>query len=144
MHTRSTHHIALFTSRFEALREFYTTVLGFPVVGAIRGHEIVFVDCGSTAIELVGYAEGAVPSSHAGWTHLALEVDDIDAAYAELAAAGVPFHHTPTSYPEDEPQFRIAFFRDPDGNELELYQPFGPRYAGNARSSTEAHQTSTP
>jgi catechol 2,3-dioxygenase-like lactoylglutathione lyase family enzyme len=125
-----THHIALFTANFDRMRDFYTAVLGFPIVGQIRGHNIVFVDCGSTAIEIVEHAESAASSDRSGWVHLALEVDDIDTAYAELSAAGVAFHLTPTSLPEEHPVLRIAFFRDPDGNELELYQPFGGRYPG--------------
>jgi glyoxylase I family protein len=123
-----THHIALFTANFDRIRDFYTTVLGFPVVGRIRGHNIVFVDCGSTAIEIVEHAERAAAGGGSGWTHLALEVDDIDVAYAELSAAGVVFHLTPTSFPEERPLLRIAYFRDPDGNELELFQLFGGRY----------------
>lgn len=128
MKINHTHHIALFTADFDRLRDFYTVVLGFPIVGGIRGHNINFVDCGSTAIEIVENAERAAASGESGWTHLALEVDDIDTAYTELSAAGVAFHLMPTSFPEDAPVFRIAFFRDPDGNELELFQPFGGRY----------------
>jgi catechol 2,3-dioxygenase-like lactoylglutathione lyase family enzyme len=123
-----THHIALFTTQFDRLRDFYTTVLGFPVLGGIRGHNIVFVNCGSTAIEIVETAENATSRGGSGWVHLALEVDDVDTAYTELLAAGVPFHFTPTSLPEDAPVLRIAFFRDPDGNELELFQPIGSQY----------------
>lgn len=123
-----THHIALFTANVDRLRDFYTTVLGCPIVGRIPGHNIVFVDCGSTAIEIVENTERAASSGVGGWTHLALQVDDIDAVYAELSTAGVAFHLPPTSFPEDAPWFRIAFFRDPDGNELELFQPFGGRY----------------
>lgn len=123
-----THHVALFTANFDRIRDFYTTVMGFPVVGKIPGHNIVFVDCGSTAIEIVEHAAMPASSGPGGWTHLALEVDDIDTTYKELSAAGVAFHLTPTSFPEENPWFRIAFFRDPDGNELELFQPFGDRY----------------
>ena len=32
-----THHMALFTANFDRLRDFYTTVLGFPIVGQNRG-----------------------------------------------------------------------------------------------------------
>jgi catechol 2,3-dioxygenase-like lactoylglutathione lyase family enzyme len=63
-----------------------------------------------------------------GWDHLALEVEDIDAAYAELSAAGIPFHVPPEDFPEEAPSVRIAFFKDPDGNVLELVQPLGTRY----------------
>ncbi len=128
MNISRTHHVALFTANFERIRDFYTTVLGFPIVGRIPGRNILFVDCGSTAIEIVEDTTRAASGGGGGWAHLALEVDDIDAVYTELAAADVPFHLTPTSFPEDDPLLRIAFFRDPDGNELELFKPFGTRY----------------
>jgi catechol 2,3-dioxygenase-like lactoylglutathione lyase family enzyme len=123
-----THHIALYTANFDRMRSFYTTVLGFPVVGEFPGHNILFVDCGSTAIEIVESAARADAGDVGGWTHLALAVDDVDAAYAELSSAGVAFHAAPGDFPPERPQCRIAFFRDPDGNELELVQPLGSRY----------------
>lgn len=71
-----THHLALFTPNYDRIRDFYTTVLGFPIVGRIRGHNIIFVDCGSTAIEIVDSAERAA-GADGGWRHLAFEVDDV-------------------------------------------------------------------
>lgn len=51
-----------------------------------------------------------------GFRHMALAVEDMDAAYAGLTAAGVRF--------ESEPFFsggnRVAFFTDPEGNYLHL------------------------
>lgn len=41
---------------------------------------------------------------------------------------------TPTSLPEDAPVLRTAYFRDPDGNEPDLFQPIGsqsPQYQRN-------------
>jgi len=58
-------------------------------------------------------------------------VSDADAAYAELSARGVPFHVPPKDFPEEAPSVRIAFFKDPDGNELELVQPLDARYPGS-------------
>ena len=127
MRITHTHHVALITANFECLRDFYTTVLGGAVRGAFPGRNIVFVEAGSTTIEIVerpGYQGG--PGG--GWDHLAFEVADADAAYAELTAAGVPFHVAPKDFPEEAPSVRIAFFKDPDGNVLELFQPLGARY----------------
>jgi glyoxylase I family protein len=55
----------------------------------------------------------------AGWRHLALRVDSIDSARAELVSRGVAF---------DEPikpaggGGRVLFFRDPEGNLLHLVE----------------------
>ncbi len=48
---------------------------------------------------------------------LALRVADINAACAELKSKGVP-----VSEIEDKSNGRLAFFRDPDGNEIALWQ----------------------
>lgn len=125
-----THHVALVTPNFARLREFYTETLGLPVVGAFAGHNIIFIEAGSTTIELEEQ-EQASPASSAvgrGWHHLAFEVDDVDASYTELAALGVPFPVPPIDFPEDAPVVRIAFLTDPDGHTLELVQPLGNRY----------------
>lgn len=65
--------------------------------------------------------------------NIALEVADIDAAYAALSARGVPFHISPEDFPPDAPAVRIAFCTDPDGNVIELLQPLGRRYPTAAR-----------
>ncbi len=126
MHIAHTHHIAIFTSNFTRVRDFYVDTLGLPMVGAFEGRNIVFVGVGSTAIEIVESA--GERADNGGWRHLALEVPDIDAAYQELTAKGIAFHETPRDFPPEAPRVRIAFFRDPDGNELELVQPLGARY----------------
>ena len=146
MQILGTHHVALTTARFELLRRFYVEQLGLPVVGGFPRHKIVFLQAGSTAIELIGedaentaVEEGSpVPEldDHArrhGWHHLAWEVEDVDAAFAELVARGVAVHSPPESFPEAAPTMRIAFLRDPDGNLLELVQPLGARYPGRDR-----------
>ncbi|HMQ35021.1 MAG TPA: VOC family protein [Chloroflexaceae bacterium] len=131
------HHVALYTADFERLHAFYTGVLGLEEVGRFEGHPIVFLDAGGTVLELVG-GEGAAEPRGQGWNHLALEVADLDAAVAALEAGGVVFHSPPEPFPPEAPRARIAFFRDPDGNLLELYQPLGPRYPGGAEGQGQA------
>ena len=131
MRILGTHHLALTTGQFERLRRFYVETLGLPVVGGFPGHKIVFVAAGSTTIELIGEDGPDVGNRarRAGWHHLAWEVEDVDAAFAELAARGVSVHSPPESFPPEAPTMRIAFLRDPDGNLLELIQPLGARYS---------------
>jgi len=62
-----------------------------------------------------------------GLRHLALGVDDIDAAFAQLAASNLsvdypPFYFAPTDR-------WLAAFRDPDGRKLQLV---GPRKSASA------------
>ena len=127
MRVTGTHHVALYTGNLERLRDFYVDTLGLPQVGAFPGGRIIFIDAGSTAIELIT-REGWSGTETGSWQHLAFTVEDVDAAYHELTAKGIPFHVLPKSVPEDNPSVRIAFFKDPDGNILELFQPLGSHY----------------
>jgi catechol 2,3-dioxygenase-like lactoylglutathione lyase family enzyme len=54
--------------------------------------------------------------------HIALHVDDVDAARAELEAKGIEFSG-PTL---DSGVCHMAFFRDPDGNDLMLHRRYKP------------------
>jgi catechol 2,3-dioxygenase-like lactoylglutathione lyase family enzyme len=55
--------------------------------------------------------------------HLALHVDDIEAARAELESRGVSF----AGDTFDTGVCRMAFFTDPDGNDLMLHSRYAPR-----------------
>ena len=113
------HHIALRSPNFPAAKAFYTETLDFPVVGGIPGMDIVFIAIGGTTIELIPgekEAENACRPS-CGLLHLAFEVDDVDKTYADLVMKGVAFFVEPKSVGD----IRLAFFHDPDGNELELF-----------------------
>ena len=128
------HHVAVTTNSFDRMRAFYVDILGLTVLGGFSGQEIVFLDAGGTAIELIGEDGPDVGNRarRAGWHHLAWEVEDVDAAFAELVAHGVPVHSPPESFPGAAPTLRIAFLRDPDGNLLELVQPLRARYPGGS------------
>lgn len=122
-----THHVALYTTNLAAVQQFYTETLGLPVIGRIPGRAIVFIDAGGTVLELVAQEEGK-PGGPLGWAHLALEVADVDAACRELGERGVSFHIPPTDFPAEAPAMRLAFCKDPDGNDVELLTPLGARY----------------
>jgi glyoxylase I family protein len=126
METTHTHHVAIYTSNYARIRAFYVETLGLPVLGAFEGYNIVFIGTGSTAIEIVEDTDAR--ADNGGWRHLALEVPDVDGAYRELTAKGIAFHALPENFPPEAPKMRIAFFRDPDGNEIELIEPLATRY----------------
>jgi catechol 2,3-dioxygenase-like lactoylglutathione lyase family enzyme len=54
--------------------------------------------------------------------HLALHVDDVDAARAELEGKGVTFFGDTL----DTGVCKMAFFTDPDGNDLMLHNRYAP------------------
>jgi glyoxylase I family protein len=125
MQLLGTHHVALFTDNFAALEKFYTETLGLPVTKRWDDVNIIFINVGSTTIELLGRdSRSGRPANQYGFDHLALHVADVDEAYAELKAAGVNFTVDPKNFKD----VRIAFFTDPDGNLIELFEE--PRKPG--------------
>jgi len=114
-----THHINLQAAKYDEMLAFYTETLGFPILGRLPGTDTVFIDIGSTTFELCrAKTDGPAEAPPVGVTHVALEVDDVDAVYNEWKAKGVEFYIEP----RDAFDIRLAFFRDPDGNAIELFK----------------------
>lgn len=60
-----------------------------------------------------------VPEKHAGFTHVALEINDMASVKAHLAQAGIKITET-----VDLPDGRLfCFVRDPDLNVIEFHKP---------------------
>ena len=119
MQLKATHHIGVLTQNMDAMTKFYTETLGFPIIKRWDDVNIIFIDIGSTTIELIGREEApAAESKPGGIDHLALHVANVDEAYAEL----VEKHVRIRSEPRDFKDVRICFFFDPDGNVLELVE----------------------
>jgi len=60
-----------------------------------------------------------VPEKHTGFTHIALEINDIDAVCRQLAACEIAITET-----VELPDGTVFFFiRDPDGNVIEFHKP---------------------
>lgn len=116
--------------------EFYERVLGWELAldyrnGALPGHETVVGIAGGMAIELIHDDQPLdtppQPDGY-GFSCVSFSVVDVDAASAALRAAGVE-----VIGPIPFPLARAAFFRDPDGNLLEVIQ-----LPGGARSLADA------
>jgi catechol 2,3-dioxygenase-like lactoylglutathione lyase family enzyme len=125
MQVKATHHIAILTRNFAAMEKFYNATLGFPITKRWDDASIIFLDIGSSTIELIGKDRGPAAGSPPGaFEHIALHVDDVDVAYAELVSKNIPITVEPMNFKE----IRICFFKDPDGNLLELVED--PRKEG--------------
>jgi len=59
------------------------------------------------------------PTKHTGYTHAALEVDDIEAVEQQLGALGIEITET-VNLPSGA---KFIFIRDPDGNVIEFHKP---------------------
>ena len=92
---------------------FYHDKLGFPLIS--RDYVARF-NVDGVLFELVPHASGAVVAA-SGNARLSLGTDDIRQTVSQLQARGVK-----TSEVKQETGGLLAFFHDPDGNELCLWQ----------------------
>ena len=120
---KSVQHIAVVTTDVERAAAFYTQVLGIKEtlrLETTHSGTIVFVSANGTQLELFGGGKPTEPGEgegKVGFPHVALLVDDVDLEYERLKALGVEFDVPPT---EADAGIRLAFFKDPDGNRLEI------------------------
>lgn len=107
---------------------FYTGLLGFAIDHTMDLPEshlrIVFLRLGDSILELFcperidGRAASDV-NEVVGYKHVALAVDNCDEEYRRLSGAGVKFRSAPATVGSS---VRVAFFKDPDGLDIELIQ----------------------
>ena len=120
------HHVGLLVEDFEASLAFYRDVLEHQVTTRCQNRDrfnVAFVGVGSDAtLELVGapfldYEQAFVDAHGYGMNHFAFEVEDADAAFAELKAKGL----TVAWEPRDVILVRQCAFYDPDGILIEVF-----------------------
>jgi glyoxylase I family protein len=123
-------HIGMSVSDLDRSIAFYRDLLGLTVKlrkAQRNGGEVAFLDAAGGQLELsqapgVTAAATDLAPGAAGLRHLTFSVDDVDATFGRLLAAGV----TPMEPPRDafnvEMLTRLAFVRDPDGIAVELVQ----------------------
>jgi len=107
--------IARFSGNLEQMVEFYQDFLG--VAPTVRSEGMAIFMLGETKLFLhrsYTPAEGELPPEN----HVAFTVDDVDAACAELSAAGVSIEVPAKDYYWGY----SAYLRDPDGQMIELIQ----------------------
>jgi catechol 2,3-dioxygenase-like lactoylglutathione lyase family enzyme len=107
--------LALFTNDVEGARGFYAGLLGSAPEAEWPGGAIFAA--GDTKV-LVHETGAAMEDGPPNEDHVALGVEDLDAACAELRAHGI----TLLVEPRDYPWGRSAYLRDPDGRLVELSQ----------------------
>ena len=122
------HHVCVKTRDWDRTMEFYRAVLGCTDKIAWRSapERAAMLDTGDgNYIEI--FAGGTKePKLEGCWFHIAIRTDNCDAALARARAAGmeVTFETKDLlipSMPEPTP-IRIAFFKGPDGESIELFQ----------------------
>jgi lactoylglutathione lyase len=129
--------VGLRVSDLERSLAFYTAV-GYTVVGTVEGTPLGRLtmlrlpDDSFVTIELVHDPAGGPVDLGTGLSHLAVQVDSLDATLAGLASQGIAAE--PPELPGGPDGPRTSWITDPDGYRIELVQ--WP--AGHADGITEA------
>lgn len=116
-------HFAIASRNPKQLVAFYVSYLEFATTYEYAGN--YFIQAPDGALIEVIPAEGDAPINEMrtpGIRHIALAVDDFDAAYTKLRAQGIKFEGKPYNNEGN----RLVFFRDPEGNLLHLIQRAKP------------------
>ena len=114
--------ITVATKDFDAAAEFYGTVLGLPLSARWGTRPAGEFETGSLTLALME-SEAFGLEFRANNHPIALHVDDVEAARAELESRGVEFKADTL----DSGVCLQAFFEDPDGNTLALHHRYAPR-----------------
>lgn len=121
------HHIAIITDNYPLSKKFYTEILGFQVVKETyreerRSYKLDLAIGGIYQLELFsfeGVKERASFPEAKGLRHLAFAVDDVEVAVMELKSKGVDVQPVRI---DELTKKKFAFFYDPNGQPLELYE----------------------
>ena len=122
-------HAGVTVSDIDRSVTFYGSLLGMPEVERTtlaNGTTLVFLRMGDAGLVELIQRPGGILSRHSphppAVAHICLHVDNLDGWIAKLAAHNVPLSSGPTTLQFPSGSVRLAFFSDPDGIPVELYE----------------------
>jgi predicted enzyme related to lactoylglutathione lyase len=110
------------TQDLEKAMDFYGTKLGLPRSVHVPERNYAEFETGNVTLSIVDGERMGI-GHNVNRTAMALHVDDVAAARAELEERGVQFQGDIL----DTGVCHMAFFADPDGNALMLHHRYAPR-----------------
>jgi predicted enzyme related to lactoylglutathione lyase len=115
------------TKDLERAVEFYGTTLGLPRSMYKPERNFAEFETGTVTLSVVNPEKMGIGELRPNANHLALHVEDVEAARATLEERGVTFMGEIL----DTGVCHMAFFADPDGNMLMLHHRYEPRVPEN-------------
>jgi len=124
---RRIHHAAIICANYEVSKHFYTQMLGLEVLAEHyreerKSYKLDLALPDGSQIELFSFENPPPRPSYPearGLRHLAFEVEDVARCKAALESKGVAVEPVRV---DEYTNRRFAFFADPDGLPLELYE----------------------
>jgi predicted enzyme related to lactoylglutathione lyase len=111
------------TQDLERAIAFYETTLGLPRTVYKPEFNFAEFETGTVTLNVLDPLRMGIGPFQPNLNHVALQVEDVAAARAELEARGVTFDRDIF----DSGVCHMAFFADPDGNSLMLHHRYAPR-----------------
>jgi predicted enzyme related to lactoylglutathione lyase len=111
------------TQDLERAADFYGETLGLTRSVYKPERNFAEFETGTVTLSVVNPEKMGIGDFKANANHLALHVDDVARARAELESRGVTFHGDIL----DTGVCHMAIFSDPDGNALMLHHRYAPR-----------------
>ncbi len=142
---KGVHHVAISVPDLKKAEEFYCGILGFGVVdrydfdASPKGDKVLalqgaaarslMISAGNVYLEVFEFSNpkaapqpGMRPVCDHGYTHIALDVDDVWSVYEALEKAGVKWHSPPNEDSDGGQTITMTYGRDPFGNVIEIQQ----------------------
>ncbi|WP_339147950.1 MULTISPECIES: VOC family protein [unclassified Sutcliffiella] len=127
MNLTGIHHIAIICSNYEKSKDFYTNLMGFPIIREVyreerNSYKLDLSLPDGTQLELFSFPEAPTRPSYPeaqGLRHLAFRTPDIVATVEELERKGVKVEPIRI---DEHTNSKFTFFKDPDGLPIELYE----------------------
>jgi predicted enzyme related to lactoylglutathione lyase len=110
------------TQDLEQSMDFYGTKLGLPRSVYVPERNYAEFETGNLTLSIVDGEKMGI-GHNVNRTAMAMHVDDVESARAELEARGIEFMGDIL----DTGVCHMAFFTDPDGNALMLHHRYAPR-----------------
>ena len=116
-------HAAYDCYKFDETLDFYTRILGFAQMFEMNNDEgklwIVYLRVSDSVYIELFPKSGEAPAKSGSYSHLCLEVDDIESTFAEVVERGAPVASEIRTGKDGN---RQAWTRDPEGNRIEFMQ----------------------
>jgi len=117
--TPSLDHIGIYVRDLERSLSFYRTVLGFSQRRrfSMGASKIAVLDVGGGLLEIIQRPEAPAEAPKGRWSHTAFHIDDYGDLESKLESMDIELRKVTL-----DNGLRIAFFKDPDGHEIEMME----------------------